>query len=679
MARKIAIVAVHGVIPQQRYGFQDQVATALRDRLNGFPGNGAPPSTNERAGAGAHGHSEFRGDETGNVAPSPWRMDVVFPDVSPDPAALIDPVGAERPSIIRVHQNEADALHPAGDAYDVIEAYWSPIDKGKTNFAKVMAWFLSTIFQPVNTTARYRGWPIKALSDVSYVLFWFVLFGLIILAACFIIAAQALDAVASIAAGKSPLTAAPNWYDPLRAFFENILPTHWWGPLWAWFGSSSAAFGQAMAVLMKPDTLMTILGFHAILRLAIGVVGAYLLAQGVRASISFFKQHHILKLLAAQQRARVAFTAGLYFIGAVLILICACWPLPPIENAPPLKSVPYPGQLGSVAIMLIFTAAGVELFKTLVTAFITNFFGDVEIYCTHDENNEFFVLRAEILDLVERTIVSALKGDYDRVYVFAHSLGATISLDALLRLYNLQAEKGLAPAEWQRLRGFVTFGSALEKTRFFTDAYGQSLSASLEEWNNDYYGALFTPDDSVLTHPNGTGVGIYWANYWYFLDFISDRIASYRSFLKPGDAMSASTGLRVRIRGGLKKSQIAVPNIVAQNRVSYRLPSTPWQVLHGDYLSSNWFWCGNTEGPGTATAWWAKPWLGFRGGELNDRAIDVLEIVKSATAAVPTPPNPQLVPRFTAQPASSKASQNLIDVLPPAAAAAESEIPLPAR
>jgi hypothetical protein len=107
---RIAIVAIHGVIPHPRYGFQDEVATALRDRLNGFTGEGAPAPTHpRRRGAGRRGDSEFRGAEEGQ-----WRTDIVFPEVAQSPATGTDAVAAERPSIIRVHLGEDDVLHPKG-------------------------------------------------------------------------------------------------------------------------------------------------------------------------------------------------------------------------------------------------------------------------------------------------------------------------------------------------------------------------------------------------------------------------------------------------------------------------------------------------------------------------------------------------------------------------------------
>ncbi|HZX68036.1 MAG TPA: hypothetical protein VFE70_04080, partial [Candidatus Elarobacter sp.] len=217
-------------------------------------------------------------------------------------------------------------------------------------------------------------------------------------------------------------------------------------------------------------------------------------------------------------------------------------------------------------------------------------------------------------------------------------------------------------------------------TRYFTNVYGASFSASLEEWRDDYYGALFTADAGVLDQPNEMAKGIYWANYWFFWDFISDRIASYRSFMTPSESVSASSAVRAMVRDCLKgKDRAAIPKIVAQNRVSYRFPFWPFEILHGDYLASRWFWLDDCE----SSKWWAPAWLGFRRPDDRDQAIGALELVTkrdaavhvAAFAALPiTPPSRPAgsadtavaaTSRFDGVPLGHAAATNLVDVLPP--------------
>jgi len=135
---RIGIVAVHGVIPQLRFGFQDEVAAQLTEALN------AP--SQEPA----------------------WTWTVVLPSNGAANAANV-------PTISRVHQVHDDPAHPASDFFDVHEAFWSPIDKGKTTFASICAWLLKTVFAPLNSFARYREHPLKVCWDLGYVLLAFAI------------------------------------------------------------------------------------------------------------------------------------------------------------------------------------------------------------------------------------------------------------------------------------------------------------------------------------------------------------------------------------------------------------------------------------------------------------------------------------------------------------------------
>ncbi len=646
-ARRIAILAVHGVIPQQRYAFQDQVATALRDRLNaadGLPTTGQRPAG--RRGAGSEARSAFRAK-----TPAGWEMDVVFPQVtlpeeSTENWVKADPVAVERPSIIRIHREPAEGGEPY-DVYEVIEAYWSPIDKGKTNFASVLNWLVQTVFQPANTTARYTGWTVKALSDVRYVLMYGC-FGLASLSVFAIEFGFALNAVRALAASAAT-TERSHWWTPLAGVFDwlkGVADVSTWGQsLEVWFRAGTGALGEIPSAYTF-GTLSKVVAPTTLAPLAVGALGAFLIVQGARAWISVMRQRAALSHVAIQLWSRRVFVVALFVSGALLAYSCAAWVLP--NNG---------RQLGGISLALIAAAFGFEGLRSFLTNFVTLFFGDVQIYCTRDENSQFFTLRAQILDLVERRLIETLRGGYDRVYVFAHSLGSTISLDAIMRIYNLEKEDLLEKECRQRLRGFVTFGTALEKTRYFLDAYGTSLSASLEEWQGDYYGVLFTGDRSALDLPNDRGPGIYWANFWYFNDFIADRIASYRSFMSPGDAISDSSRVRRDIRASLTDpASVAVGKIVASNRVDFRPQAAPWHVLHGDYLSADWFW--DRAAP-LQWPWWSpKP-------TYADQAIGALDIVRSQDSAVVRPAARSVRDRFERFGSRQASRENIVDVLPP--------------
>ncbi len=536
--RRTAIVAVHGVIPHLEHDFQDQVATALRDRLNG-----ESEATVARAPA-VPGRTQRGPDRDGTGMPrgtdgETWTMDVVFPTIAtPGP----DPVAKTRPSIVRVHKaKDKDAANPTDDYYDVIEAYWSPIDKGKTNALSVLKWLLGVVFNPINTTARYGGGAAKARSDVLAISA-FVVVGLLAFALCLIAFGNALAitlAHINLPAAGSPPISEPAQTNVIAAIWKYVV--NGWGSLWT-----------SLPLLWNPTApeVKKLFAAATLLRLALGAIGAFLVAQAVRAVISIVRQRTALSRIPIQLRSRVLAVGWLIVIAIVLMSACA---FSPFDGGK---------QLGTVSLWLVVSALMFEAGKSAVMAFIANFFGDV------------------------------------------------------------------------RIRGFVTFGTSLEKTRYFLDAYNPSFSASFAEWRDDYYGVLFDPNKAVLQQPNGDKVGIYWANYWFFSDFIADRISTYCSFMRPHQEVSRSSSVRRDVHRKLPNTmQAAVGINVAQNRASFRLPSLGHPILHGDYLDADWFWGAKDESKPSLLA----RLLGYvtPSDPERDEAMNVLDIVTSHDHVAP--------------------------------------------
>ncbi len=247
----------------------------------------------------------------------------------------------------------------------------------------------------------------------------------------------------------------------------------------------------------------------------------------------------------------------------------------------------------AVAIVGFFRSA----FGTL-NEFFVNTLGDVQIYTTHDENSAFYKLRQEIVELVEGVILQVLRAEsgplvtmpvprdgfairgaldpplplYDRVVVAAHSLGSTIGMDALINIHEMCAEGGVLPEQWNRLRAFVTFGSSLEKTKFFFDVKQPTVSASADHWRNDVYGRLFTNDFTTLSGDAASSTPqIFWANHWYGTDLVANCIESYTD--RGGRAICENT---------LLASKFSLVH--------------PW--VHSDYLWDENFW---RRPPGSTT------------------------------------------------------------------------------
>jgi pimeloyl-ACP methyl ester carboxylesterase len=521
VAERVGIVIVHGVLPHPRYEIQDLCAEQLANAL---------------------------GDD--------WTYSVVdLPDASV--ATTRDP----RSSISRVRHVGDDADAPGQPFFDVIEAYWSPLDKGKATFVGILAWLVRTVFVPLNTTARYMSSRGKTVFDA----------GLIVAGMVLVIAAL-LGALLAAVFGYGVLlpTAAPDFWMSIEA------------------------------LLTEPRTLLTALNPSALAALAYGLSGAFLLVQALKAALGMLDpaQRNAARRRPAQRRERSLLLWGVGIAGA---LILASMPV-----LPGLRGVP-------VWAPLVFVLAGFlfEVGRTTAKSFFVNFFADVMIYTTRDENVDFFGMRSKMLDLVTGVIVNTALAScgggkhYDRVFVLGHSLGSTIALDAVLRFAKVvqQApEDALLGEAFGRIRGFVTFGSPLEKTKYFFDVNHPSPSLSFEQWRGDTYGRYFTDDPTVLDRPNEAP--IFWGNYWYFADPVANELDSYRSFLPPGASLARGHHLRRQLRdrlsadgdgGRVQPGFGAIGRRVARNEQGTRGLEFPAVVPHGDYLTDGWFW--NSDAP----------------------------------------------------------------------------------
>jgi hypothetical protein len=521
----VGIVVVHGVLPHPRYQIQDDCAANLRKQLE---------------------------DDPNWTTLGTWVVSVL----NPRDAAVARTL-QPHPTVTRVRLSGDDPVTPARPHFDVIEAYWSPLDKGKATFTGVIAWLLRTVFVPLNTTARYMAKGDKTAYDVVFVTAGIAGVVLALLGALWA-TVVALDALVRMAGtctmgGQSPC------------------PSAW-------------------QVLSDPGKLATILSPRTLGILALAAVGAYLLAQGVKGLVSMFGQHAELARHPAQRAERWRLIAIVLLTGAVLFALSA---LIPIASG----GVP----LGPIAWWFVGAASSLELGLTVAKSFIVNFFADVEIYTTRDENSDYFAMREKICELATTTIAQTCsdaanggKG-YDRVFVMAHSLGSTIALDALIRFSNLREQAGTLNHAFERLRGFVTFGSPLEKTKYFFDVMNPSPSAGMEQWRNDAYGVLFTADAEQLEpDDNAAAKGIFWGNYWYFKDAIANELASYRSFLAPKTSIAQGHHVRRLLRESrpshVPRGHAIVGRLVCRNERGHKGFVWPGILPHGEYLGDDWFW-----------------------------------------------------------------------------------------
>ena len=484
--QRVAIVAVHGVAPHPRYEFQDEVAGDLCARLN------------ERDGAPR------------------WELRVI------NPRGVLQPGQDDpHPTISRVLQAGDDERSPQRSFFDVIEAYWSPIDKGATNWVWVLGWILRSVFVPFNTVARIRAPWTKQVFDYSFIggalVIAFVLFGL-------------------------SLTAV--WLSAVNVLTITGLIAH-------------SSVGEAITVLNGNAAAPGGGSVKIVVWLFVGIAGAFLLGQALAAAGKTYLQRKALLRHPASIWHRALAIAVLAFIGGFLIYGMAVAKFPR-------------GEMGWAGVgLLIGIFVAFQVGYALLIDFILNFFGDVQIYTTRDENDaRFYGLRDAIMDTAVTAIIEAVTPernggtDYNRVVVLSHSLGGTIATDAITRLKQGCEQGAIAAEQFAKIRAFAMLGSSLEKTRYFFNVAGETPSVSYEAWRGKAFESIFGSDPALLAARSAPR--IFWANYWYFTDPICNEIQSYED--------------------------------VCHNEQGSHHMSLLHPLIHSDYLDDPWVWFSSKDG-----------------------------------------------------------------------------------
>lgn len=479
-----------------------------------------------------------------------WTTGVMWPAVR----SGVDPT-AVRATALRIYEDGDNLESPQNNVYDIFEGYWSPIDKNQTSVPRVLMWLLHSLFEPLTGHAKLWAPVAKVIFDLGYLT---ISLGFVValLVGFVLFAASAWNAYAFIVICKNLVGCqTPN----LTALF------------------------------FQPWLTISALGPRGIEVLAITAAGAYCLWIFLFSLYTDLKPDDDRSKRASWRRVA---QAALLIAGAICFyIVIAVYPIRPGEQASAWRP----------ALYVVLSIGLLKSALAFMQGFLINFLGDVQIYCTHDENARFYELRERIIDVVETTLLDVLRTSspesdelpyYDRVFIAAHSLGSTIAMDAIINVHELVEEGGLPVDRWRRLRGLLTFGSALEKTRFFFDVRNPSLSASFRQWRDDVFGHLFTSSD-VNVSPVAPGVelpppGIYWANYWYFTDLVANRIESYRSNIAPGAPIVQSAGRQTR-------------TICINVRLSSKFLRPFYKLwVHGDYLGDPAFWTSGTDHAGRA-------------------------------------------------------------------------------
>ncbi|MEW6088120.1 MAG: hypothetical protein AB1498_07425 [bacterium] len=177
----------------------------------------------------------------------------------------------------------------------------------------------------------------------------------------------------------------------------------------------------------------------------------------------------------------------------------------------------------------------INLFLNEAKQVLISYLGDVVAYTSTDIKSKTFEIRKQILDGAVEHLKLLLKDErYGQIIVAGHSLGSVIGYDCLNRI-NLQmnVDPGMK-ANAGKIKGFVTFGSPLDKIAFFFREHTKpeefirrqilshfhsfkSLNLNLKKDETE----IENPYQSILDKK------VYWMNFWNPKDPISGHLDFY--------------------------------------------------------------------------------------------------------------------------------------------------------
>lgn len=283
----------------------------------------------------------------------------------------------------------------------------------------------------------------------------------------------------------------------------------------------TALLVPALAVLSLTSAYRAYLSFngttlHPWIALLAGLAGGYLVAQGLS---------RLVPLLFVSRAGRSTGRPVMLVVLGLAVVALTSW----------LAGGEYFDMFSRLGWLLVTTTSA-RLLLSLMIDFLVDRVGDIQIYATHNENERYYLLREKILQVVGDTALSVLRTKdgllakplYDRLYLVGHSLGSSILMDVIVELHRLLMEGGLDESSWNRMRCFVSYGSALEKTHYLLGCARPGAPQQVGEFKADLYARLFSADAAALRPAGATSrPPMFWTNYWYFADVVANAIASY--------------------------------------------------------------------------------------------------------------------------------------------------------
>lgn len=393
-----------------------------------------------------------------------------------EPVPVVDPkpFGETLPKpALRVTRDQTTA--------DLYEVYWAPHTARKTTARSVLWWLFRTTFIP---GARLKHPSLKTWWDIGTALVAVVALSLLLL--------YALTSLGNLSA-QVACRADPKVTCELPPEERKItgpeVTAEWHRQLGAVFGAvkDSLTLTNRPLAEISPSHVAEVLNLIPVRYWLLMMAVAFVLAQ-------FF--YRLIQVLGAfvrgrQQFAENHFTAQLWvlggLIGAFVLLI---------------------QMLAPVVVAFVLVVVLVTTILRAGSRFLAESLGDVHVYAERDENSEHYQARERVLEEAEDTFALIATRRYEHIVVIGHSLGSVIAFTALDRLGQRVPE--LLP----RIDAFITFGSALEKVRYFFERRKEADSHAAER--------LVEPAQRISK-------GKIWLNLWYANDVVANPITTFDS------------------------------------------------------------------------------------------------------------------------------------------------------
>lgn len=179
----------------------------------------------------------------------------------------------------------------------------------------------------------------------------------------------------------------------------------------------------------------------------------------------------------------------------------------------------------------------------LLETYVLEVFGDLVAYLAINPKARLHSKRNEILTGCAQRIEHLLGAGYDEVVVAGHSLGSVVAYDALSLVARHAACGLFDETRCDRLKGFITFGSPLDKVAlvFWPTAEVGSCAGTAWDVRHDAIYAGMLPHfygmrsawvekqlKSPVVQPDSTVFdGVHWVNYYCDRDLVSGYLDAY--------------------------------------------------------------------------------------------------------------------------------------------------------